>query len=76
MAKAIFVLGEEEVDSVRVIMEEIKAKDETFRYSIFKGYEGDWLLCVFGEDKDEAHRRGMWIYDKVFNKEKGYVVKE
>ena len=76
MAKAIFVLSEDEVDGIRVVMEEIRAKDETFRFSIFRGYEGDWLLTVFAKDKDEAYRRAAWIWDKVFNKEKWYVVKE
>ena len=75
MAVVIFRLDEDEVDEVDRKMFGIKAVDEDFRYRIFLGYEGDWLLMIFARSEDEAHRRAAWIWDKVFNKEKWYVVR-
>ncbi len=71
-----FRISKEEVDEVEVKMYNIRAKDETFRYKIAKfGDTGDYVLIVYCKDADEAHRRGMWIRDKVFGNSKLYWVK-
>jgi len=74
--KVIFKLSEDEVGEVDVKLNGIRAKDETFKYKIVKAYDGSgFLLIVYAEDRDQAYRRGMWLWDKVFNREKLFTVK-
>jgi len=77
MAKVMFLLDDEEVNDIEAIMYEISSKDDTFRYKIVKSSyeEGKYVLIVHCSDKNEAHRRGMWIRDKVFNNDRLYWVK-
>lgn len=74
MVNAYFLLDENEVGEVEVKLMEIKAVDETFKYSIYKRKEGGYLLIIRCSSKDEAHRRALWLRDKVFNNEKLYWV--
>jgi len=77
MAKVMFLLNEDEVNDIESVMYEISSKDDTFRYKIVKSKyeEGKYVLIVYCSDKDEAHRRGMWIRDKVFSNDRLYWVK-
>ena len=77
MAKVVFLIDEDEVNDIEAVMYEISSKDDTFRYKIAKSkYEkGKYVLIVYCSDKDEAHRRGMWIRGKVFNNDRLYWVK-
>jgi len=76
MSVAIFKISDDEVEDVRVIMYNIRLKDSSFGYSVVKARDGNgYLLLVYGENKDDAHRRAAWIWDKVFGKDRAYWVK-
>lgn len=55
-------------------LHEIRIKDATFRYSMQKLKDGKYILKVYSQDKDQAHKRALWIRDKLFNNEVGYKV--
>ena len=76
MANAYFLLREDEVGDVDMKMMGIKAKDESFRYRIFKRKEGGYILAIRCASVDEAHRKALWIRDKVFGDGRLYWVKE
>lgn len=65
--KACFLLGEDEVDTVEIIMSDIRAKDETFRYKIRKRKEGGYVLVIYDSDMDRLHRRAMWVSHRALN---------
>jgi len=60
-------------EKVREKLEKIAEKDETFKFEIKGG-----ILKVISEDKDTAHKRGLWLKHKIEElKDCGYeVVKE
>jgi len=57
---------EDEADVLKVC-EDIVKKDHTFDYHVHDGY-----ICLLCDDKDRAHKRGMWFKYKVGVK--NYVV--
>lgn len=77
MAKAIFILDPVEVLGVKEKLAGIKRVDSSFRYDIVEARNGSgYLLIVFAKDKSEAHKKSLWIWDKVFGKDRAYFVKE
>jgi hypothetical protein len=54
-------------------------KDPTFRYRIFQSYfpKYDYVLTFYSNNRDQAHKRGIWFCKKIFKDEKlQYWVKE
>ena len=53
-------------------MEEIALKDESMRWRLFPNYFGHgYLLITYSPDMDTAHKRGVWLINKV-GRLKGY----
>jgi len=77
MARAIFKLKSEELAEVDAKLTGIRAVDRTFKYGIVEAYDGSgYILTIFASDKDEAHKKALWLRSKVFNDKKWYIVKE
>lgn len=74
--KACFILLDEEVDKVEVAMYEISAKDETFRYKIYRRKNGGYILVLEDEDIDRLHSRAIWVRANLFSNSKLYWVKK
>jgi len=62
------------------ILENLRRKDRTFRYSIYnsKFPQYDQVIIVRGENRDQAHKRGLLLTKRYFPKEYNlqYWVKE
>ncbi len=54
----------------------IRVQDKTFRFSIKQMPDGKYRLNIYSEDEETAHKRGLWVWDKLFNKVVGYKVVE
>ena len=77
MKKLMFFLSEEEAARVEPILYSIRAADCTFAYKFYRlsSEPNKFLLVVACKDENEAHRRGMWLRDKLFGNSKLYFVK-
>jgi len=73
----IFVFNPEEFDVVTIEeqLRGIRAKDITFKYVIKELKDGKYMLKVYAKDIDQAHKRGLWLRDKLFNGKIGYKVR-
>ena len=74
MRKIVFRLEENEVPEVDRKLAAISAQDETFRYSI-KKYRDGYFLVIRCRNADIAHRRALWVRDKIFGNDRLYWVK-
>lgn len=57
---------------LRKVCEDITNKDPTFQWRIWINYQAktmDYVLIVFSGNKDQAHKRGMWITKKSIPEE-------
>ena len=64
-----FELKDVDSDSAKEILEDIRAKDETFHYKIlpnlYKKGKTKWIVSIWCDSKDQAHQRGMWFIKKT-----------
>lgn len=68
---AIRIRAEDKADVLKT-MEDIALKDDSWRWRIFPNYMGHgYLLIVYSADMDRAHKRGVWLINKV-GRLKGY----
>lgn len=53
----------------------IAEKDDTFRYNIVDSYidEFDYIVIVYSNDRDTAHKRGLWLVDKAHIGERYWI---
>lgn len=63
--------GEELKENLKEVCENINEKDESFTFSIYENYQpnSDYVLLLYSDSKDNAHERGMWTLNRVFNDE-------
>ena len=55
---------------------QIRIKDPTFKFSLHELKDGKVLLIIYAKDKDQAHKRGLWVRRHIFVDEVGYKVEE
>ncbi|MEM0162726.1 MAG: hypothetical protein QXO62_06660 [Thermoproteota archaeon] len=65
--------GEELREKVAKIIEDIEAKDESFKASIYRSYLKDYyyVIVIKSPDKNQAYQRGEWFL-KILKKEFQY----
>jgi len=63
------------VAGVKAKLDGLRRVDLSFRYSIVEGYKGGYIVIVFEKEKDTAYKRAAWLWDKVFDRKCGYVVR-
>lgn len=59
--------SDEKRDRLEEICNNIRAKDNTFRFSLRRSNlpQYRWILIVWSSDRDQAHKRGMWLIHKT-----------
>jgi hypothetical protein len=60
MFHTIFKIKKEDRDDIEQILSEITEKDKTFDFDIEEHKYGLFLV-VSSDDKNQAHKRGMWL---------------
>jgi len=74
----IFEIPDEKLEEIQGILSDIRERDPSFRFKIkpnlYKGGKTSRIGVVYSIDKDTAHRRGVWLVNKL--KLDGYWVKK
>lgn len=76
MIKVQFVVKPEEIAVVRRKLIGISAVDLNFVYKVVQLDDGNYLLIVYANSKDEAFKKGMWLRDKLFNNDRYFKVRD
>jgi|Deesub1362A_J573_1020465.scaffolds.fasta_scaffold00652_43 hypothetical protein len=77
MAKTCIGILEEDYESASLKLMEIAEKDDTFRYKIYESKyinEFDYIVVVYSNDVDTAHKRGLWLVNKANIGERYWVI--
>jgi len=74
----IFEIPDEKFDDIKETLEDIAARDPSFKFSIrrnlYKKGKTEYIGVVICPDKDTAHKRGVWLIHNVGIK--GYWIKQ
>jgi len=59
--------GDDVLEEVRRVCEDIVVRDETFKYHIYPSYFPEWeyVLAIFDNNKDRCWRKITWFVNKV-----------
>lgn len=61
------LMFDDNIDEIKRVCEDIRSKDSSFDFKIVKSksLRYDYTLIVYSPDKDTAHRRGVWLINRV-----------
>jgi hypothetical protein len=67
MFKTCIPLRDSEVEEVLRVCEDIKIKDDSFRFKLrnssIEGFSR--VLVIYNDNKDKAYKRGLWLVNKL-----------
>ena len=76
MYRVQFVIKPEEIAMVRRKLVGISAVDLNFVYKLVQLDDGNYLLIVYANSKEEDLKKGMWLRDKLFNNDRYFKVRD
>ena len=73
--------GEDLREDIEKVLTEIASKDSSFTWKVYPQWmpEWDWMVALFGDDKDNLWKRLVWLKNKAYKlndaKEKALLLK-